>query len=216
MNVEAGVVGLLVGALVGPIADRIATNAPARLPLLARAPVSQRVWLVTAATALLGAGCGLDFGLTFEAVIGAFFCFVLVIITRTDLEHRLIPNRIVVPSAVLVVVARTLDDPSVEWIAAALAAAFVLFLIVLAYPRGMGMGDVKLCLLLGGGLGVPVIVALFLGFIAAFFPAAALLIRHGRAARKSAIPLGPFLALGGVVALFAGQAILDWYGGLGS
>jgi leader peptidase (prepilin peptidase)/N-methyltransferase len=57
---------------------------------------------------------------------------------------------------------------------------------------------------------------MFLGFIAAFVPAAVLLARHGRAARKTAIPLGPFLALGGVVALFAGQAILDWYGGLGS
>jgi leader peptidase (prepilin peptidase)/N-methyltransferase len=114
------------------------------------------------------------------------------------------------------VVARTLDDPSVEWILAALGAGVVLFVIVLAYPRGMGMGDVKLAVFLGGGLGVTVSVGLFIGFMAAFVPAAALLVRHGRSARKRAIPLGPFLALGSVMALFAGGEILDWYTGLGT
>ena len=216
MDVAAGVVGLFVGLAAGPVADRVATNAPARLPLLARTPASRRLWPLTAATALLGAGCGLDFGLTLEALISAVFCFVLVIITRTDLEHHLIPNRVVVPAGVLVLLARTIDDPSIEWVAAALGAGLVLFLIVFAYPKGMGMGDVKLAFLLGAALGVSVIVAVFFGFISAFVPAAILLIRHGRAARKSAIPLGPFLALGGVLALFAGDAILDWYADLGS
>jgi leader peptidase (prepilin peptidase)/N-methyltransferase len=215
VDVGAGVTGLVVGLAAGPIADRIATNAPARLPLLAKAPASRRLGLVTAATGILGGACGLDFGFTLEAAIATFFCVVLVIITRTDFEHRLIPNRVVLPAAVLVLALRTLDDPSLEWIAAALGAGLVLFLIVFAYPRGMGMGDVKLSTLLGAGLGVSVIVALFLGFISAFVPAAVLLVRHGSAARKRAIPLGPFLALGGVIALFAGHAILDWYGDLG-
>jgi leader peptidase (prepilin peptidase) / N-methyltransferase len=216
VDVGAGITGLIVGLAAGPVADRIATNAPARLPVLGRAPASRRLALVTGGTAALGGACGLDFGFTLEAAIAAFFCFVLVVVTRTDFEHRLIPNRVVLPAAVFVVVARTVDDPSIEWIAAALGAGLVLFVIVLAYPRGMGMGDVKLSVLLGAGLGLSVVVALFLGFIAAFLPAAVLLVRHGSAARKRAIPLGPFLALGAVIALFAGHAILDWYGDLGS
>jgi leader peptidase (prepilin peptidase) / N-methyltransferase len=211
VNLGAGVVGLLVGLAVGPLADRLATNAPIGEPLLRRIPFSRRLPLVTAATALLGALSGLVFDLTFEAAIAAFFCWVLVIVTRTDLEHRLIPDRIVLPSAVLVAAARTIDDPSVVWVLSGLAAGLALFLLVLAYPKGMGMGDVKLALLMGAGLGVSVVVGLFLGFIAGAVPAIVLLVRHGRAARKQAIALGPFLALGAVIALFAGDAILDWY-----
>ena len=132
-------------------------------------------------------------------------------ITRTDLETRLIPDKVILPGAVVLLGLRTLEDPSVEWILAALGAGLVLFLIVLVYPRGMGMGDVKLSAFLGAGLGVSVIVAMFVGFFVAFVPAALLFVRHGKEARKSAIPLGPFLALGGVIALFWGDAILDWY-----
>lgn len=216
MDLGAAAVGLLLGVAVGPLADRLASNAPAGVPLLASAPVSRRIAPVTVATGLLGAAVGADFGFTGEALIGALFCWILVVITRTDLEHHRIPNRIVLPGAVLVLAARSIDDPSVEWLLAALGAALVLFLIVFAYPKGMGMGDVKLAVLLGAGLGTPVVIALFLGFLTAFVPAAALLVRHGRAARKRAIPLGPFLALGGVVALFAGDAILDWYTGFGA
>ncbi len=216
MDLAAGLVGLLLGSAAGPLADRLATNAPTGSPLLGRAPFSSRLPLVTSATALLGGAAGLAFGFTGEGLIGAVFCWILVVVTRTDFEHRLIPNRIVLPGAVLMLVARTLDDPSVEWILAALGAGVVLFVIVLAYPRGMGMGDVKLSMFLGAGLGVTVAVALFIGFLAALVPAAALLVRHGRSARKRAIPLGPFLALGGVVALFAGGEILDWYIGLGT
>jgi prepilin signal peptidase PulO-like enzyme (type II secretory pathway) len=216
MDVAAGLVGLLLGLAAGPVADRLASNAPVGEPLLRRRPFSRRLPLVTAATGLLAVGCGLAFGFTPEALIAAVFCWILVIVTRTDFEHRLIPDRIVLPGAVVMLVARTIDDPSVEWVASALGAGLVLFLVVLAYPRGMGMGDVKLSAFLGAGLGVPVIVALFIGFFAAFVPAAALLVRHGRAARKQAIPLGPFLALGGVVAVFAGRAILDWYTGIGT
>ena len=113
-------------------------------------------------------------------------------------------------------VLRTIDDPSVEWILSALGAGLVLFVIVLVYPRGLGLGDVKLSAFLGAGLGISVIVAMFVGFFVAFVPAAVLFARHGREARKSAIPLGPFLALGGVVALFWGDAILDWYQGIGT
>lgn len=211
VDVGAGAVGLVVGLVAGPLADRLATNATTDRPLFANTPRSARFMLVTAATALLGGACGLAFGLTATALIAAIFCWILVVVTRTDFEHRLIPNRIVVPGTVLVLVARTIDDPSVAWLAAALGAGAVLLVIALIYPAGLGMGDVKLAAFLGAGLGAAVVVAVFAGFLAAFVPAAALLIRHGRAARKAAIPLGPFLALAAIVALFAGDGVLDWY-----
>jgi leader peptidase (prepilin peptidase) / N-methyltransferase len=75
----------------------------------------------------------------------------------------------------------------------------------------MGMGDVKLALLLGVGVGRSVPFALFAGMVAALVPSIVLFARHGAAARKMAIPFAPFLALGGVVALFAGNAVVDWY-----
>lgn len=211
MDVAAGVAGLITGLVVGPIVDRLATNAPARHPLLAPVARSRWIALVVAATAGLGAACGIAFGFTLEALIGAVFCWVLVLITRTDLEHRLIPNRVVIPASVAILVARTVDDPSVAWLFSGLGAGLFLFVFVLVYPSGIGMGDVKLAALMGFALGTSVAPALFLGFAVAFVPAAFLLLRHGRSALKLGIPLGPFLALGGVVGLFAGSAILDWY-----
>lgn len=211
MDVGAGLVGLLLGLAVGPLADLLASTAPVEGRLLRRVPFSRRLPLVVSATALLGGACGLVFGFTLEAVIGLLFCLVLVVVTRTDLEHRLIPDRIVLPGAALMLALRTLDEPSLAWLLGGVGAGLALFLLVLAYPKGMGMGDVKLALFMGTGLGLAVVVALFLGFLAGAVPALVLLVRHGRAARKQAIPLGPFLALGGVVAFFAGDAILDWY-----
>ncbi len=216
MNVAAGVVGLLAGLLVGPLADRVATNSPLHDPLLKSVPRSPRLPLVTAATALLGGASGLAYGFTLEALAAVTFCWVLVIITRTDLEHRLIPDKVVLPGGVVVLALRTIDEPSSEWILCALGAGLVLFVIVLVYPRGLGMGDVKLSAFLGAGLGLSVIVAMFVGFFAALVPAAFLFVRHGAEARKQAIPLGPFLAAGGVIALFWGSAILDWYQDVGA
>jgi leader peptidase (prepilin peptidase) / N-methyltransferase len=216
VDAGAGLVGLLAGVLVGPVADRLATNAPLHDPLLRRVPRSPRLPLVVLGTALLGGACGLVYAFTLEALAAALFCWVLVIVTRTDLEHRLIPDLLVLPGAVALLALRTIDDPSLEWTLSALGAGLVLFLIVLVYPRGMGMGDVKLSAFLGAGLGVSVIVALFVGFFVAFVPAAIIFVRHGREARMHAIPLGPFLALGGVVALFWGGTILDWYQHVGT
>ena len=215
MDVGAGLVGLLVGLVVSPLADRVATNAPLHDPLLKSVPRSPRLWLVALGTALLGGASGLVFGYTLEALVAAVFCWVLVVITRTDFETRLIPDKVILPAAIVVLALRTIDDPSLEWILSALGAGLVLFVIVLIYPRGLGMGDVKLSAFLGAALGVNVIVAMFVGFFVAFLPAAVLFVRHGREARKESIPLGPFLALGGVIALFWGDAILDWYRQLG-
>jgi leader peptidase (prepilin peptidase)/N-methyltransferase len=216
VDVAAGLVGLVVGALVGPLADRIATNAPEHDPLLRRVPRSSRLPLVTAATALLGGASGLVFGFELEALVAALFCWILVVITRTDLEHRLIPDRVVIPGTIAMVVLRTIDDPSPEWVIGAVVTGLVFFVLVLIYPKGLGMGDVKLSAFLGAGLGVAVLPAMFVGFFAAFVPSAAMLVRHGKDARTMAIPFGPFLALGGIVGLFWGDAILEWYRSLSS
>jgi leader peptidase (prepilin peptidase)/N-methyltransferase len=166
---------------------------------------------VELATAGLVAACFVAFGLSGKAVAAAFFCAVLVAISATDLTHRIVPNRIVLPAAALVLVAQTALHPSLEWALAALGASGFLFVAALAYPAGMGMGDVKLALLLGAMLGRVVAVGLMLGMVAALVPSVFLLARHGSAARKMGIPFAPFLALGAVVALFAGHSLLDAY-----
>jgi leader peptidase (prepilin peptidase) / N-methyltransferase len=166
---------------------------------------------VELATAVLVAACFLAFGLSGQAFVSSFFCVVLVAVTATDLTHRIVPNRIVLPAAGIVLVAQSVLEPSPEWALGALAASGFLLLAALAYPAGMGMGDVKLALLLGAMLGRLVGVGLMLGMIAALIPSVVLLARHGSAARKMGIPFAPFLALGALIALFAGKPLLDAY-----
>jgi len=166
---------------------------------------------VELATAGLVAGCFVAFGLTGKAVVAAFACVVLVAISATDLTHRIVPNRIVIPAAAIVLLAQTALQPSPEWALGAFGAAAFLFVAALAYPAGMGMGDVKLALLLGALLGRLVAVGLMLGMLAALVPSLVLLARHGSAARKMGIPFAPFLALGAVLALFFGRPLLDAY-----
>ena len=167
--------------------------------------------VVELATALLVAGCVLALGLTWDAAVASLFCAALVAVSVTDLERRIIPNTIVLPAAAVVLVAQTVLQPSVEWALAGLGASGFLLVAALAYPAGMGMGDVKLALLLGVMLGRVVPVALMVGMLTALVPAIVLLARHGQAGRKMGIPFGPFLALGGVVGLFAGESLLDAY-----
>jgi leader peptidase (prepilin peptidase) / N-methyltransferase len=166
---------------------------------------------VELATALLVAGCVLAFGISGRAAIAAFFCCVLVAVSAIDAAHRIIPNRIVVPAAIVVLVANSALTSSPQWAIGAFAAAGFLFAAALAYPAGMGMGDVKLALLMGAALGKTVSVALMIGMLAAMVPGVYLLARHGKAARKMGLPFGPFLALGSVVALFWGHDLLRAY-----
>jgi leader peptidase (prepilin peptidase)/N-methyltransferase len=175
------------------------------------APISWRYPAVELATALLVAACFWKFGLGWDAAIAAFFCAVLVVLSAIDIERFVVPNKIVLPAGAVVLVAQTLVHPSAEWLLAGLGASFFLFVAALAYPRGMGMGDVKLALLLGFALGRTVPIALFAGTMTALVPSAVLLARHGSAGRKMKIPFAPFLALGGVIALFAGHPLLDAY-----
>ena len=166
---------------------------------------------VELATAGLVAACFVAFGLSGEAFVASFFCVELVVLSAIDLTHRIVPNRIVLPAALVVLVAQTALEPSPEWALGALGAAGFLFAAALAYPAGMGMGDVKLALLLGAMLGRTVSVGLMVGMVAALVPSVVLLARHGSAARKMGIPFAPFLAFGALVALFAGQQLLDAY-----
>lgn len=173
--------------------------------------ISWRYPALELGTALLVTACALDFGLTLHALAAALFCIALVTISATDLEHRIVPNRIVLPATLVVLALMVAWKPSVEWPLAGLGASLFLFAAALAYPRGMGMGDVKLALLLGVAVGRSVPVALFGGMVFALVPSLVLFARHGSAARKMAIPFAPFLALGGLLALFAGGPIVHWY-----
>jgi leader peptidase (prepilin peptidase)/N-methyltransferase len=101
--------------------------------------------------------------------------------------------------------------PSPEWALAAAGSAAALLLLALAHPGGLGMGDVKLALLIGALLGRTAPLAIALGSLLALVPSAVLIARHGTAARKLAIPFAPFLALGTVISLFAGQQLLHAY-----
>jgi leader peptidase (prepilin peptidase) / N-methyltransferase len=174
-------------------------------------------WLypsVELVSALLVAACALKFGLSWDLAVSSFFCLVLVALSAADIRYRVVPNKIVLPAALIVLVAQTLLHPSPEWAIGGLAGAGFLFVAALAYPAGMGMGDVKLALLLGFMVGRNVGVALMTGMIAALVPSAILFARHGSKARKMAIPFAPFLALGGLVALFWGDAIWNAYVGM--
>src|SRR5207237_556641 len=134
----------------------------ARIPL--RYPTVELV------AGLLFAACFWKFGLSGSALVGALFCLTLVAISATDLEHRIIPNRIVVPAGLIVLAANTALHPSPRWGIAAVAASGFLLAAALAYPGGMGMGDVKLAFLMGAALGSSVIVAMVLVLLAAPVP----------------------------------------------
>jgi prepilin signal peptidase PulO-like enzyme (type II secretory pathway) len=173
---------------------------PGRLP----AGVYRALPIVGAA---LVAGCLVEFGATLHGFVAAVFCLALVVVTATDLEYRLIPNRVVGPASVLVLTGMTVAKPSPEWAISAVAAAAFLLVFGLISPQGMGMGDVKLVFLMGAALGRGVIVALVIASLASLIPSIVILVRHGGAGRKVGFPFGPFLALGSLMALLVGGAL---------
>jgi leader peptidase (prepilin peptidase)/N-methyltransferase len=149
------------------------------------------------------------FGVDLEGLIAAFFVAVLAALALIDLEERRIPNVIVLPASAIILVAQIIREPdrTPEWLIAAVVAALFFLLPMLLYRGGVGMGDVKLALLLGVALGWNVGIALLVGTLSAAVFSIYVLAKHGSAGRKTAIPFGPFLALGGVVALFVGDSI---------
>lgn len=148
-----------------------------------------------------------------QAAIGLVFVAMLAIVTLTDIEQRVIPNKVLIAGAVLCVAIAAPTDPAglPERAIAAVAAGGVFFLVALAYPAGMGLGDVKLAATMGLFLGRAVAPAILAALLLGSLVGLALIARHGSGARKMAIPFGPFLALGGVIGLLAGDQLLDLY-----
>jgi leader peptidase (prepilin peptidase)/N-methyltransferase len=148
-----------------------------------------------------------------EIASGLVLVTMLLAVTLTDLERRIIPNKILLAAAALAVAIAVVGDPAslpVRCLAAA-AAGGLFLLAALAYPQGMGLGDVKLAAVMGLLLGPDIAPAIFVALLAGSAVGLAMIARGGAAARKQAIPFGPFLALGGVVGLLAGGQLIDLY-----
>jgi leader peptidase (prepilin peptidase)/N-methyltransferase len=175
--------------------------------------ISARYPLVEAATAILFVAValvnGFDEGLLWELP----FVAALVAVAAIDLEHRIIPNRIVVPLAVYGLgISAVLRPDELPELAIAGAGAFAFLLVAaLAYPAGMGMGDVKLAGAMGVFLGLSVVPALFIAFLTGTVVGLVIMAREGSGARKKGVPFGPFLALGGIVAVLVGPELIDLY-----
>jgi len=158
--------------------------------------------------ALLAVLCVLRYDADAHGFISGFTAAVLIALAATDLQERLIPNRIVVPAAAIVLAAQLAfyPDRAAEWIVSAFGAALFLFIPAIIRTGAIGMGDVKLALLLGAALGYSVLSALTIGFLAMAPVALYMLVREGSAARKKYLPLGPFLAAATILVLLTAGA----------
>jgi leader peptidase (prepilin peptidase)/N-methyltransferase len=150
------------------------------------------------------AACFAVFGASGRGFLAAFVSIVLIAIAVIDLEKRIIPNVIVLPATLIVLIARIAIRPgrTVDWIVAALAAGGFFLLAHIVYQEGLGAGDVKLAVLLGAAFGRYVVWALFVGLLAVAAAGVVVIAREGAAGRKKAMPFGPFLAFGAIVAIF--------------
>jgi leader peptidase (prepilin peptidase)/N-methyltransferase len=178
------------------------------------ARIPARYPLVEAGTGALYAAVVVAAGADRDAWLGLALVTVLVPVIFIDVEHRIIPNKIMLPAAIAAPLILGLTRPGqlVEHLIAGAAACGFLLVAALVYPSGMGMGDVKLAGVLGLYLGRSVTVAMMVALVAGTLVGAVVMARRGvREGRKTAVPFGPFLALGGLVGLFAGPVIVDWY-----
>jgi len=177
------------------------------------APISPRyplVELLTAvAFAIVVAVRGFDPGLALELP----FVACLIALAGIDYDHQLLPNRIVYPMAAYGLVAAFVVDRGdfPEHLAAGAGGFLFLLVALVAYPRGMGMGDVKLAGAMGLYLGLSIIPSLLVAFLAGSVVGLVIVAREGAQARKKAIPFGVFLALGGVVGVVAGPELIELY-----
>ncbi len=178
------------------------------------APISPRYPLTELAVAVLFAvAVAVHWDDPAEIALDLVFTTMLAAVTLTDLEQRIIPNKVLLAGAIVCIAIAAPTDPGglPERAIAAAAAGGVLFLAALAYPGGMGLGDVKLAATMGLFLGRAVAPAILFALLAGSIVGLALIARHGAGARKMAIPFGPFLALGGVIAMLVGNPLLDAY-----
>jgi leader peptidase (prepilin peptidase) / N-methyltransferase len=178
------------------------------------APISTRYPLVEGLCALLCVAAVLAGGSTATVALNVTLILLLVPIALIDLEHRIIPNKLTALGAVLAIAIGTALDPAGEptrLIAGAIAGG-ALLIAALAYPGGMGMGDVKLAAVMGLFLGSAVAPAMLIALLVGVLFGALVVARKGaHAGRKTAVPFGPFLALGSLVAVFAGEPLVNWY-----
>ncbi len=179
------------------------------------APIAVRYIVVEAVTAVLFASLVTVQGVGPELLIGLPFMALMVVVAVIDLEHRIVPNRLLLVAAVWglgsSLAIQTEQVP--EQLIAAASAGGLLLIAALAYPSGMGMGDVKLAAVMGLYLGRAVAPALMIGFALGAIVGIAIMAREGRFERKKAVPFAPFLAAGGAIGLLAGLDIVDWYTG---
>lgn len=178
------------------------------------AQISWRYPAFEALTGLLYAAAGLKFGWTIELLPALLLITTLVTVANSDLDMQIIPNAVLFVSLLFGVVAMALAYPDnwLEWGLSALIAFTVMFVIALAYPRGMGMGDVKLAGVMGLYLGRAVGPALLIAFLTGTIFGLMVMARRGVAeGRKTKVPFGPFMSLGGVIGLFWGDDIVEWY-----
>jgi leader peptidase (prepilin peptidase)/N-methyltransferase len=178
------------------------------------APISPRYPLVEALTAALCVGAVLAHRSAAEIALSIGLILIVVPAALIDLEHRIIPNRITALGAVLAIIIGLALDPAGEparLIAGAAAGGFLL-LAALAYPGGMGMGDVKLAAVMGLFLGSSVAPAILIALLAGVVLGALVIASKGaREGRKTAVPFGPFLALGAISAVFVGAEVVNVY-----
>ncbi|MFI4985350.1 MAG: prepilin peptidase [Solirubrobacterales bacterium] len=178
------------------------------------ASISVRYPLVEALTAALCVGAVLAHSSAAGIALSVTLILLVVPAALIDLEHRIIPNRITALGAVLAVAIGLALDPSgePERLIAGVGAGGFLLLAALAYPGGMGMGDVKLAAVMGLFLGRAVAPAILIALAAGVLFGAVVIAQKGaREGRKTAVPFGPFLALGAIVAVYAGQPLIDAY-----
>src|SRR3954451_4796820 len=152
-------------------------------------------------------------GLHTEMLALSPFTAMLIAVAFIDLQHKIVPNKIMLPAAVWGLVTAVAFRPHMvpEPLIAG-AGAFVFFLLAaLIHPKGMGMGDVKLAGVMGLYLGKLVIPALLVAFVVGTVVGLGLVVRYGARSRKLGVPFAPFLALGGLVAMLAGQQLIDFY-----
>ncbi len=178
------------------------------------ARISPRYPLIEALSAALCVAVVLSRSSAAAIALGIALVLIVIPVAVIDATHLVIPNRIVLPGALLALALGSALDPGGELrrLAAGAGAGALLLAIALAYPRGMGMGDVKLIAMIGLYLGTGVVPAFAIALISGTLVGALIVARKGVAAgRKTAVPFGLFLALGAIVALFAGGPLIHWY-----
>ncbi len=179
------------------------------------AQISARYPAVELVTAITCAAVALVRGVDAGLLLDLPFAAMLIAVADIDLEHRIVPNKILLPLAVwgIALTAVVRPDSLVECLIAGAGAFTALLLTALAYPAGMGMGDVKLAGVMGLYLGVSVLPALLVAFLAGSVVGVAMMVKQGAGARKKGVPFAPFLAAGALVGLLAGPELIDLYTG---